>query len=69
MEFKQTQTSQLSWFGRETRGFKAILTVSRSTANFSLSFTGTHGFGHLINNFTRHFNFIALINSDVCFML
>ena len=38
------QTSQLSRFGRETHGFKAILTVSRSNANFSLSFTVTHCF-------------------------
>ena len=42
-------------------GFKAILMVSWSTANFSLSFTGTHGFGRLINNFTRCFNFTASI--------
>ena len=34
---------------------------SRSTANFSLSFTVTHGFGRLINNFTGRFNFNASI--------
>ena len=46
-------------------GLAVRLTVSRlfswSTANFSLSFTGIHGFGSLINNFTGRFNFIASI--------
>ena len=55
------QTSQLSWFGCETHGFKAILTVSQSTANFSLSFTGTHSFRCLINNFTTRFNFVSIV--------
>ena len=44
-----------------SHGLAVRLTVSRSTADFSLSFTGTHGFGRLINNFTGRFSFIALI--------
>ena len=38
------QTSQLSRCERESHSFKAILTVSRLNANFSLSFTVTHSF-------------------------
>ena len=44
MSRSMQQTSQLSRFGHEIHSFKAILTVSWSNANFSLSFTVTHGF-------------------------